>query len=255
MNNCFLVRYPRPKITIIYTLVLNNEHYWNLAKRFVNSVAANPPGYPCGWLIGCNRGVASPEQIALFSKLGQVDMFVRDNSGWDIGTYIDGARIAKTESVVCFGAHAYVQKPGWLMRLVEAWEKFGPGLYGTLASYEIMPHIQTTGFLCPKELLTEYPWVVASKEDRYDFEHSNRALWVISHQAGYPTMLVTWDGEYPPKEWRNPPNIYRRGHQGNCVTFFVHSDNYAAFDEHTKRVVESQADHLNDPSWPWLIRQ
>jgi hypothetical protein len=45
---------------------------------------------------------------------------------------------------------------------------------------------------------------------------------------GYPVRLVTWDGDWSPRLWREPPNILWKGDQSNCLVRCNHLDRFDA---------------------------
>jgi hypothetical protein len=94
--------------------------------------------------------------------------------------------------------------------------------------------------------VADYPVKVNGKPERYAFEHGREALWKMVDADGLPAKLVTWDGEYDWRQWRVPPDIYRRGSQSNCVTFFRHSMNFAFADAQQRAYMSSLADTLTD---------
>jgi len=132
----------------------------------------------------------------------------------------------------------------------------GPGMYGATATFEVSPHLNTTAFWCPPQLLAEYPIRVISKYQRYDFEHGPNALWKLVAANGLPVKLVTWDGEYDWPDWRKPPNILRRGTQGNCLTWWHHVESYAKAPVADRIRMSGLADTITDPMFtngpsPW----
>lgn len=247
MKRCWFIR--EPSVAVVYIHVPRDAEHVELAKRFVAKYLENPSGYDHATIIVCNGGQPTMEMSRLFFQLPRCSFFLHDDSGWDIGGYIAVSRTIQTDAAMYFCGTGFVQHPGWLARMVAAWNKFGPGMYGTLATYEVSPHLNTTGFLAPPLLVANYPITVRDKRGRYDFEHGPHALWKIARQHGIPVKLVTWDGEYDWPDWRKPANIYRRGDQSNCVTFFRHSLNFALADPNSKRFMSSLADRMADPAF------
>lgn len=166
--------------------------------------------------------------------------------GSDCGTYQDVGRNLECDLVVCFNTLAYPWKPGWLERLAQVREKYGPGVYGPTSSFEKHPHLRTPCIATVPELLRGYPVLVDRRDAQVDlasgFEHGpdNFSLW--AGRSGYPTLLVTWDGEYDPPNWRKPPNIFRRGDQSNCLIRDRHLDGYDRAGPGERRLLEKYAD-------------
>jgi hypothetical protein len=218
-----------PRIELVYVHV-KSPHYMALSKRFVQSYKANPPGYEHSTTIVCNGGPLDEEIKDLFKEMPGLKFFVHDNSGWDIGAYLVLSKSIDCDLMFCLASSGYVKKPGWLKRIADAYLKFGPGLYGTLASHEIRPHFCTTGFGVSPEILRRQTLRRGSPNPRYEFEHGPN--WMVGYciRKNIPVKLVTWDGEYDWRDWRRPENVYAKGDQSNCLTFFKHSDSYEASD-------------------------
>lgn len=213
----------------IVTVVYVHPHVDNEANatRFIKSLVANQPGYPCDVLVIVNGGSVTPQVRSLFQKIRGVQFFEHDDSGWDVGGYLALAK-ARTDLdlLFCCGGPTTFSRAGWLKKLMAAWSEYGPGMYGTNASYEVRPHLNTSGFLIPRVTLATYPHPVMDRMTRYEFEWGRGAFWRRVRRMGLRTMLVTWDGVWYPEEWRMPNNGYRDGDQSNCLTWFSHSRNF-----------------------------
>jgi hypothetical protein len=189
----------------------------------------------------------------LFSLLDDLVIAGHDDTGWDIGAYIKMAQLLDSVSpgqpMFCCGGSTSFRQAGWLKRLVEVWEKYGPGIYGTQSSYQFRPHLNTNGFMCLPRHLLSYPRVVADKGERYNFEHGLGAWWEQIFNAGEHVKLVTWDGEYDWPEWRKPPNISCRGDQSNCLAYFRINYDYENGSHQTKLDLEYLSDRLTNQSF------
>ncbi len=212
-------------MTLCYVTVVNSDQYKTLAERFTGTYGVCDPGVKHNTVILCN-GYASPDLKALFSKMPNVEFFLHDNVGWDLGAYMKLAAKLKTGPMFCLASSAHVRKPGWLRKVLDAWNEFGPGIYGTLATYEVRPHICTTGFMIPAELMAAYPLPVTDKHSRYEFEHGVNSMVNLAIRSGVTVKLVTWDGVYDWPDWRKPENVYCKGDHSNVITFFTHGDSY-----------------------------
>lgn len=244
-DHCFLLR---PAITVFYVFLPQDAQHQEWAARFVSSHYNHPPGIHHHTVIICNGNHPSEQDRQMFGVLPEVSYYYHDDSGWDLGGYIAAAKTSGSDMGFYCGGSMYFWKAGWLARMVEAWEEYGDGLYGSQASYEVTPHINTTGFFCSPELLRSYPYPVITKDDRYNFEHGfanrsqgkpgpdrdYRTFWKMIYRAGRPVKLVTWDGVYDWWEWRKPPNILRRGDQTNLLCWWKHTDQWAAADEQAR---------------------
>lgn len=238
-----------PTITMLYVFPLGTLEWQKMAFDFVESYLAHPPGYDHDTLIVCNGFVADERTRSIFRKLPQVRYVTHSNEGFDIGAYIAGAAQIQSDLVVLMGSNTFLTRQGWMKRFADAWKKFGPGMYGTFGSWEIIPHLCTTFLAVTPELLMRYPIKVSTKAERYDLEHGPNALWRMIHADEYPVKLVLFDGEFSWRDWRKPPEIYRRGSQSNCLGGFRITKDYANATPWYKQVVGSYSDTLSDPNF------
>lgn len=236
------------KVTLVYVHVPGNLHFERDAQAFVSTYGKNQPGISHQTLVVVNGANHRP---ALFDPIPNCEFIHHDNDGWDIGGYLAAARHlnGKADMVICCGSQTTFPKPGWLLRLLEAWAKHGPGVYGTCATYQIRPHINTSGFACAPSMLLRYDGPISTKRDRYNFEHGENAFWIQMAKAGYPVKLVTFDGEYDWLEWRKPKNIYCRGDQSNCMIWFRMNREFAAMPPGKKAWMSQISDELTDPTF------
>jgi len=234
------------KIMLAYIMVPHLAQFQSAHSRFISSYLSHPPGEHHSTVIICNGREPDSRQKAQFSQIADCSFFTRTNDGWDIGGYLDYSKQCDADMILCFGASAYFNKPGWLSRMAKVFAE-APGLYGTCASYQIRPHLNTSGFFCPPHILRRYPFVVSSKSDRYAFEHGPNSLWVLVAREKLPVKLVLWSGEYQWREWRRAPNCFWRGDQSNCLAFWRPTEDFSKADMKTKRVLSGFADTLTDP--------
>ena len=143
---------------------------------------------------------------------------------------------------VFLGESVYFWKKNWLVPMVDAWKKYGPGMYGFLSSFLVRPHLNTTAFVCDPKFLMGWP-TVTNHPDRYSFEHGKYAFWNRLVEFRRPVKLVTWDGCYDQQQWRYPKNILWRGDQSNCLVRCNHMDRFDAADPKTKSQWSYAADH------------
>lgn len=234
------------KATVAYVNVPGKRDFDAYARRFVDSYCKNPPGIEHDTLIVVN-GEPSHYNATLFDRLPNVKVISHDNSGWDIGAYTKAALNTDADIILCCGSHTTFQQPGWLVRFLEAWAKHGPGLYGSTATYQIRPHLNTSGFACAPAMLARYNGPIATKQDRYNFEHGPNAFWMQMAGLGYAVKLVTADGEYDWQDWRRPQGIYCRGNQENCLLWFRMNHEFAVMPPGKKAFMSSISDTLTDP--------
>lgn len=224
------------KIALCYIVVTRGRITADYCARFVASYMAFPPTVEHSTYVICNGGPLSQELGLMFLPL-HPHFFPRENdAGYDISAYIDAANgpCRDFDMMLCLGESIRFHRRGWLRRLQDAWEKHGPGMYGSFSSNLVRPHLNTTGFVCPPSVLSKYPGQVNSKASRYEFEHGRKSFWRFVASRGMPVHLVTWDGEWNPRAWRCPHNILWRGNQENCLMFCGHTDRFAEADARTK---------------------
>lgn len=224
-------------MTLCYIHVPGDAVHNAMEDRFLESYKSHPPGIDHETLIICQGAEPAENTKERYrSILPACQFLARSGAGLDIGGYIDAASVVQTNAMLCCGGSTTVRRAGWMARMVEAWRKHGAGFYGSLSSYQVRPHFNTTGFWLEPSMLRAYPRPVNSTADRYEFEHGPGALWWVVNQMGFPTKLVTWCGEYDWMDWRKPANVSCRGDQSNCLTYF--RINYQ-FDDYAKNNAEA----------------
>src|SRR6185369_6686092 len=109
----------------------------------------------CDLIVACQGGPLPTETALLFAGLNAKFWPRINDPSRDIGAYLDAARtVAKDyDMLLCLGESAHFQREGWLRRIVEARERYGPGMYGPFATHVIRAHLQTTAFFIPPNLL------------------------------------------------------------------------------------------------------
>lgn len=249
-------------IEIVYVYWAQHPEIEMMSKRFVDTYYAHPPGETHKTTIVCNGGRPTGARKTMFDRLPNVSYIDHDDSGWDIGAFIAAAKQSTDEMAVYMGTSIYFYRSGWLSRMVDAWMKHGPGMYGMAGTFEGSPHLNTTGFWCSPKWLAEYPYPMITKNDRYNFENGvankvqainspdllgSHALWRMIYKKGLPVLLVTWDGEYEWWDWRKPANIFKRGNQSNMLLGWHHGDRWYAYDTRTKTSVSAISNKISDP--------
>lgn len=213
-------------IAIAYIAVSQGVVTADFASRFVATYQLFPAGEPHSLTILCNGGPLPTEIGMLFASV-KCDFYPRVNDpGWDCSAYRDFASHTDADMLVCLGESIYFTQEGWLKRLADAWRKHGPGMYSPFSSHCVRAHLNTNAFAVPPKCLREYPYPTRNRAERYGMEHGENALWRWMHARSYPTMLVTWDGEWLPGQWRYPKNILCRGDQSNLLMRCSHTDRF-----------------------------
>lgn len=230
------------KVDVAYTCVTEGSGSLLYATRFVSTYHAFSPGYE-NRIVPIFNGGPPPLVLTLPFESFRHQFFTRSNDGWDIGGYIEAAHgpCADADIMVCFGQSVHFHRHGWLEKIVWAWERFGPGMYGFLSSNLVRPHLQTTAFATSPKFLREYPNKVVTKADRYEFEHGKQSFMNRLEIMGRPIRLVTFDGVYSKGMWRLPRNILWKGDQSNCLVWCNHTENYSKQTPKTRAFWENAA--------------
>lgn len=218
MNSCWMIEAMETvSVAIVYVHVANSKPYAELTKRFTDTYSKFPPEYPHRSIIVCNNGSPGSHE-PLFDRLPQRQFLHHDNTGKDIGAYQKAAREVPCELMVFFGGSTYFRRAGWLKRMVEAYKKHGPTLYGSTANrgapqIHVYPHIRTTAFWMPPALFNQYPERVTRDDQRYPFEHGRTCLTDWVSRNGMVPLVVSFEGEYPWEQWDSIPGGYHNGNQ------------------------------------------
>lgn len=208
-------------VAIVYIFPANaGEQYTQHAIRFIQSYIANPPGIAHESIIVLNGASRCTEIECLFSSLQNVRILEHDNSGYDIGAYQKAAAEVPADLMMFFGSTAYLKRPGWLLRMLQARMKHGDTLYGTHGNRGaggVQPHVRTTGFAISTSLLNQYPHRATRPEHRYEWEHGTTCLCSWIKKRGLIPWIVAGDGDYQWEQWDLIPNGFHRGNQSNLL--------------------------------------
>jgi hypothetical protein len=198
--------------------------YFDLAAQFVSSYNSHPAGIDHRLVVVSNGGPPTPDMQALIDQFSHpAEIFVHDNSGYDLGAAQAVAKNFPADMTVFFGSSAYLRGPGWLARMAEAFQRHGPShLYGSMGNdgdprFGVFPHIRTTGFFCAPLMMNMYPLRVTRPEHRYPAEHGQNCLSEWFKNSGHKVLIVTWDQEYE-WPWDRIPNGFHQGNQSALLT-------------------------------------
>jgi len=212
------------RVIVVYIFPLNGSgQYLDLAIRFLTSYHEYPAGLEHELLVVCNGVPVTDETRCLFDSVPNCRYMTHDNSGFDCGAYQAAARAnPDAELMVFFGASSYIRGPNWLWRMAEAYNRRGPGLFGTMANrgnggFGVWPHIRTTCFWMPPKLFNEYPVSITRPEQRYGFEHGPDCLTSWVKKKGLKAWCCSWTNEYLWEQWDSFPGGYHRGNQENLI--------------------------------------
>ncbi|PKQ20009.1 MAG: hypothetical protein CVT66_07185 [Actinobacteria bacterium HGW-Actinobacteria-6] len=245
---------PSVDVAVVYVYPITGEQiHIELAERFIRTYKEFSAGFPHRLYVACNGGAPGPDDYARWAGV-ECEFFQHDDSGWDIGAFQHAAQDIQCDLIVCAGGHTYWAKAGWLLRMVEAFVKFGPGLFGASGSMERDPHIRTTTFWCHPGLLCDYPKRVTTWDERYAFEASMESLTRLAISQGLPCRVVTWGRTYALKRCRSIPNTFRSGDQSNTLAFDRYFDVYAEASEDERREQRRLADTVPNSGFGGRVR-
>lgn len=175
--------------------------YVPLARRFVESYMDHPPGSTDHDIyVSVNGGIEMGEWNKKIFEPLPCQFFQHNNYGKDIGAFRVAADQIPCDLLVCMGSHIHFHRDGWLDRMVMAYEENGPTVYGPWGFQSPRPHLRTTAFWLPPELLLAHPLKVSDRE-RYQFEHGSDSITLWCQKQGLEPIMVTWDGCYQMPEW------------------------------------------------------
>jgi hypothetical protein len=193
------------KVVIAYVYpAVQPATYRPMARRFANSYMSFPSGSADHEVVALvNGGHHQMERNynAAFAPV-PVRFFHHSNLGKDIGAFQAFAETCTADLLVCLGAPVRFHRGGWLDRIVQSYEDNGPGLYGCWGFHQPLPHIRTTAFWLPPDLLRAYPYQIVN-ENRYEFEHGHRSILNFCNSIGLGGFMVTWSGCFAQDQWHH----------------------------------------------------
>ena len=209
------------KIVVVYIYPLDGrEGHQAHALRFLDTYHQHPPGCDPETIVVCNGGNTDGAAKFLFGSLPNCYLLPHDDRGMDIGGFQLAAQNVPADLMVFLGGKSYLRRSGWLLRMVEAFERRGDTLYGASGNQgvgNICPHVRTTGFWMNPDLLNRYPNHQVQTHQRYDFEHGQNCLTSWIRSLGRIPYVVAWSGEYPLNICDTIPNGYHQGDQSNLL--------------------------------------
>lgn len=223
------------------------------AQRWAKTYLQFPPDYDHTLHICfCNGDVTDKHQSVFKGIKYTQHKFM--GPGWDIGTYQHMSNILEDDFVVYMNARVHFNRRGWLKRLMEARLELGDGLYALSTSNECSypvshtikikpnPHVRTACFGYNPKRLRKYPFLIDSRIKGFYFESGMWSFMRWNEDMGYLVRMVLWDGVYERKDWRKPPNIFRRGDQSNLLVCDRHTEMYNTANTQLKRNLAKVAD-------------
>ena len=191
--------------------------YEPLARRFSQSYVQHPPGIEPHevWVIS-NGAPIQERQKRLFDPV-PCQWMEHNNVGRDLGAFQLAAERIDADLMLFLGSHVSFVRPGWLDRIIQVFLDHGPGMYGFWGFYQPAPHLRTTAFAMPPELMRQFPFWIGNGQ-RYEAEHGAGSFTLWCQKVGFPTMQITWSKVLDKDHWE---------HVGRADTMFL--------DQHTAR--------------------
>lgn len=243
-----------PRIAIAYLYPCDaRETFMQFATRWVESYKRFAPKIVHDVIVYMSNGTPNDLDYEIFKGVPVTFSAGYEGGGWDIGHFQHIAKVCNHDLVVFMNSRSYLWRENWLEPFIEAAKQYGmDGLYGSMASFEACaipntfpapnPHVRTSCFVTNPKVLRQFPYEVNSREQSFKFESGewNVSDWYGSH--GLPVKMVTAQGCYDRKDWRKPPNIFRRGNQGNCLIADRHTLIFSQAGEAERQMLSARAD-------------
>lgn len=234
---------------VIYPLPLDNWDTFKVdVERFVQTWNEFRPGCPCTvtmMIPPCRDERVLAESHTILGKFGEFNLRPYSGRGADIGAHQQAAFQCDDEVMVCLSTRVHFHRAGWLKRLMDCWDEFGPGLYGTAATRE--PGrlcLRTHCYMMGSYDFQRYPHVINSRPRGHFFEWGYRnpdgSLTDWYQSLGGMTRVVYWDS-CSDVEWLAQDNIFRRGDQSNLLVWDRHTELWKNSSEHEKAVLATMA--------------
>lgn len=201
------------------------------------------PGHDYELWAVCNWGMPTDEVREWFYGIKTV-FFAYTGNGCDIGGHqyvanqctIRDARTKEESFIIGMTSRCFLWKEGWLKRMMEVREQYGPGLYGCSASKDTGLHLCTRAFGMDATLWKSYPHLINSRSKGPFFEigrdnpNGNLLTWATAMLAR--TMIVHWENLFDlrdlldVKRYFETPNRFRDGDQSQVLVKDWHTQIY-----------------------------
>lgn len=233
---------------IIYPVPMDN---WSTFKTDVERFAATFQQFELGcdailflMVPPCEDDQLKAEVSSLFDGINY-QLRPYSGRGADIGAHQCASFQLDDRPMVCLSSRVHFHRAGWLKRLMDCWNDFGPGLYGTAATRE--PGrlcLRTHCYMLGSYDFQRYPHVINSRSRGHFFEWGDHnpdgSLTDWYQSLGGMTRVVYWDS-CSDVEWLAQDNIFRRGDQSNLLVWDRHTELWKNSSEHEKAVLATMA--------------
>jgi hypothetical protein len=226
---------------------MDDEGVWSLFKpfiqRFCDTWRKFPPGCDCDLIAVVNNSDATNELHEIFDGL-PVHFIRYDGKGADVASWQLASKLNPGRFMVASTSRAYFHREYWLRRMVEARERFGPGLYSTgISSEGGLCHLCIRFIGIDTDIFNLYPHQIDSRDKGCFFEIGQGnpdgcfSDWAQNHGQA---VVVYWSGEFDGKVYPRIPNCFRNGDQSECLVFDRHTDEYRDATPEGKAWLEKQ---------------
>lgn len=153
--------------------------------------------------------------------------------GWSLQAWQEQSAKEEFDFAVALCSRAFFHRPGWLRRMVEARNRHGDCLFGSMGSFMGCPlqthpypnpHLRGSMYGCDPKTFNRYPHKITSAIEEYYFECGG---WNVLHwyqSIGKQVLMVTFDGEYAQADWAAPANTFCKGDQSNLLNWDRHTE-------------------------------
>lgn len=217
-------------------------------QRFAATFKSFPPGVEDYELAVVSCWGEPTEDLKLLFRGTHAHFVTYHGSGCDIGAaqWFAFEHGHAEQFYVCCTSRCYFHREGYLRRIVEAREKYGPGLYGAFASWESgKPHICTRFYGLDYADLRNYPHQIDTRAKGQLFETGEWSVSDWMGQQGKPLIQVLWDNEQTLKDWRKWDGAFRYGEQQACLVWDKHTDIYRDAEPEERARLKAMADVPN----------
>lgn len=227
---------------VVIPIPLDAQDVWDLFRpyiqRFADTWRKFPPGCDCELIAVVNNSDATNELHEIFDGLPV--HFVRyDGAGADAASWQHAAKLYPGRFMLCSTSRAYFHRAGWMARLMEARNEFGPGLYATSASMEGGRfHLCMRVVGIDADIFNLYPYPITSRDQGTFFEIGRDnpdgpfSDWAIKHGVA---MVVYWDLTIAGEMAIGIPNTYRDGNQEQILVWDRHTKIFSDASEEEKQ--------------------
>jgi hypothetical protein len=221
-DSCFLIK-PDLNVTVIYVHVPDEPQHAAYAYNLIMSWGKHPPEYYHKFVVACAHKPPSTDMMGMFRLMSDPEIFIHDDSAWDISAYQAYASTATEDMLVFLGGSSYIRRAGWLARMVEVFVKHqGNGIFGACGNtgdsrFNVFPHVRTTGFWCSPKTMNDYPVRITSVAQRYEFEHGPTGICSWARRTGIPLKVADFLGDYELPNFHDGPNGFHKGDQRDLI--------------------------------------